>query len=130
MFGRLNRWGQNVLLLFPLTEFSHKAAGMAVTIHIQLLKLGHFVFLILLAQVIVIFMLMVLSALLGVVSPYFGTAFLYDKVLDAAVYNAVSVYRVVKVRVHFAVGQVDSSPKPALSLDKEHLAEYYENGHS
>ncbi len=36
------------------------------------------------AQVTVIFVLMVLSALLGVVSPYFGTAFLYDKVLDAA----------------------------------------------
>jgi ATP-binding cassette subfamily B protein len=36
------------------------------------------------AQVMVIFVLMVLSALLGVVSPYFGTAFLYDKVLDAA----------------------------------------------
>lgn len=36
------------------------------------------------AQVAVIFVLMVLSALLGVVSPYFGTAFLYDKVLDTA----------------------------------------------
>lgn len=35
-------------------------------------------------QVIAIFTLMVLSALLGVISPYFGTAFLYDKVLDAA----------------------------------------------
>ena len=36
------------------------------------------------AQVITIFALMVFSALLGVISPYFGTAFLYDRVLDAA----------------------------------------------
>lgn len=35
-------------------------------------------------QVISVFTLMVLSALLGVISPYFGTAFLYDRVLDAA----------------------------------------------
>ena len=35
-------------------------------------------------QVAVIFLLMVFSALLGVISPYFGTAFLYDKVLDTA----------------------------------------------
>lgn len=36
------------------------------------------------AQVVIIFALMIFSALLGVVSPYFGTAFLYDRVLDAA----------------------------------------------
>lgn len=36
------------------------------------------------AQVTAIFALMVFSALLGVASPYFGTAFLYDRVLDAA----------------------------------------------
>lgn len=35
-------------------------------------------------QVISVFALMILSALLGVISPYFGTAFLYDNVLDAA----------------------------------------------
>lgn len=35
-------------------------------------------------QIIAIFALMVFSALLGVISPYFGTAFLYDRVLDAA----------------------------------------------